>query len=153
MTENSIQEILFQWLREKKQTLITPNVSLFWGEADLISVSRTGYSTEFEIKCSLSDYRRDFRTKPAKHKRLQDPKSSHGKKTLPNYFVFVFPEEIYYKHNLEVPACYGVVLIKDGNAVQVRKPTLLHRVCLSDRNREYLGRGLMLRYWGKRLAA
>lgn len=48
---------------------IIPNVSygaFYWGEADLIAVSKAGFLTEGEIKVSISDLRAEFKKKKYK---------------------------------------------------------------------------------------
>ena len=67
-----------------RQNIVVPNVS--WGllsyEADFVSVSKSGYMTEVEIKRSWSDFRKDF-TKKHLH---NDIRSS--------YFFYCVPKSI-----------------------------------------------------------
>ena len=62
LTERDIQEILMEWLlNDKKHTLTVPNnISIFNWEADLISLTSTGFFHEYEIKTNLRDYENDF---------------------------------------------------------------------------------------------
>lgn len=64
--------------------LIVPNVS--WGlldyEADIVSLTKSGYATEVEIKVSVSDLKADFR-KPIQHD-----------SNLFKYFYYAVPEDM-----------------------------------------------------------
>lgn len=145
MNELKIQNFLYPWLTDKKHTLITPNVRLYGQfESDLISVSRAGYVSEYEIKCSVSDFKKDFKTKASKHIRLEG-----GKKSTPNYFYFVVPE---YMARVDVPQYSGLIIVdKLGFARLERQAKRLHGNKVSDRARAYLERGLMFRFWSHRL--
>ena len=46
-----------------RQEILVPNVSwglVSWGECDLLAVSAAGYVTEYEIKLSLADFKREW---------------------------------------------------------------------------------------------
>ena len=51
---------------DPRQVLLVPNVSwgfLPWGESDLLAVSKAGFLTEYEIKTTLSDLKRERKKK------------------------------------------------------------------------------------------
>ena len=62
MTERDIQ-LALSYRHVYKSELVVPNVSMAWGECDLLAVSLSGYLTEYEIKVSLSDLRREWKKK------------------------------------------------------------------------------------------
>lgn len=76
ITEKSLQAALMAWaMNEKHHVLVLPNSrDLFYWEADLVTVTKAGLTHEYEIKCSLSDYRRDA-LKIVRHRSI---KSSRG---------------------------------------------------------------------------
>jgi len=73
MTEKEIQFTLYKYLEYRlHHKHITPNSkSIFDWEADIVSVTNSGYVYEFEIKRTLADYRADFK-KEEKHSRLKN---------------------------------------------------------------------------------
>jgi len=70
--ERNLQVVMGEYLlNEKKQHLVIPNIKFFhqW-ESDILAVSRSWYATEYEIKCSRSDFKADFK-KQGKHHCLE----------------------------------------------------------------------------------
>jgi len=152
MKERQIQNALFGWLQNKKHILITPNVGLFGRyESDLVSVTSAGFINEFEIKVSRADYMAEFRRKKRKHAYLSA--GAAAKRYTPNYFHFVFPEKVFSEwSDREVPVYAGVVLIGEFGEVKPLKPAKrLHNLKATERELQYLSRGLMFRYWGQRI--
>ncbi len=130
MTERDIQNILYRHLKKLGHTMITPNVKgIFCGywEADMISVTKSGFINEFEIKTNLTDYWADFKNKPGKH---CDLKAALRDKTIdvPSRFSFVthgFDFDI-----RDFPKYAGhIVILPDGNiwALIQRAPLLTKR--------------------------
>jgi hypothetical protein len=82
-----------------RQNLFVPNV--FWGmfryECDLIMMSKSGYLTEFEIKISAQDLKRD---REKKHNHMND---------RIRYLYFVFPEKLI-KYEEYIPEHAGIFL-------------------------------------------
>lgn len=150
MNEGRIQDYLYQWLEKRGQLFITPNVKLYGdNEADLVSVSRNKMITEYEIKISIADFNRDFKDKSLKHAFLRG--GNTFKTYTPNYFYFMFPESIY-RDDLEIPFYSGLIVIgNSGKAKVVKKAKRIHTLLASERDINYLSRGLMYRYWGMRL--
>ena len=118
MTEGQIQLRLYNYLAYRlHHDHITPNsCTVFAWECDIISVTKSGYAQEFEIKRTLADYRADF-NKKRKHKWL---KANHG--NIPSRFWYVIngfdlrPDD--------VPEYAGLIKI-DGsgiwNAIDIKK--------------------------------
>ena len=86
MTERDIQNILYRHLKKRGHTMITPNAKhVFHGwEADMISVTKAGYTNEFEIKISKADFYADFKKPNNKHLSLKERRAE-----IPSYFWYV----------------------------------------------------------------
>ena len=59
MTERDIQ-LALSYRHVGRSELVVPNVWMIWGECDLLAVSLSGYLTEYEIKVSLPDLKREW---------------------------------------------------------------------------------------------
>lgn len=95
MNEKTIQNALYYFRSLRGHPVIVPNLQYGPGEADLLSVSRSGLVYEHEIKVSRADFKADFRCKKDKHLWLKNAKKWKGEsermqkfKKYPNY---VFP--------------------------------------------------------------
>ncbi len=94
-SERLIQACLMREYLSRNHILTIPNSnSLFYHEADLLSVTKARFVHEFEIKISLSDYRREFKHKPGKHARLSTAYGKKWNRSIPNYFWFVTTFEL-----------------------------------------------------------
>jgi hypothetical protein len=84
-TEAMMQAILMNWVMNERAHIYTlPNSTvIFPWESDLISVTKSLYAHEYEIKISLADYKRDAH-KESKHIMLQ---GFYGG-VRPNYFWY-----------------------------------------------------------------
>lgn len=107
MNERFVQTMLMRsMLVEKQHKALIPNsTQLLYGEADLLSVTKAGLVHEFEIKCSISDYKADFRNKKGKHYLLQHRQSYR----ISNYYWFVT-----YQFDIEPPTYAGWILVDNG---------------------------------------
>jgi hypothetical protein len=113
------------------------------GEADMVSVTKSDFVHEFEIKCSASDYEREFKNKKLRHEVLKEHDNHH-----PNYdpggnyfwFVCTFEPE-------DVPEYAGLMRASSGGVLELKKAPRLHSEKISDRALRYLERGLTYRYW------
>ncbi len=133
-TEKQMQSALYRWaLYEKNHELAITNKFLFGGEADFLSMTRSRYTHEFEIKRSKSDYRADFKNKVWKHDSLsrREPFTSWNKTHpgIANYFWFATWEGL----EIDPPEYAGWAKIKQGDPGYlyvdvVKKAPLLHRV-------------------------
>ncbi len=87
MNEKQIQTLLMREMvvRRQHKAAIPNSRELLWHEADLITVTKAGLVHEFEIKRTMADYRREFRTKQGKHQIIK----SVAYNSCPNYFWFV----------------------------------------------------------------
>jgi len=147
-----------------------PNVYLYSWESDFISVTRSGYIHEFEIKCSKADYHKDHKNKQEKHCVLargyrelnfwekksiannvplfnQDKLTSDKKilKNRPNYFWYVCPPDII----TEIPDYAGLMYIRGLNTV-IKKAPKLHNTKITDYQKLKLLASMYHRYWQMR---
>lgn len=147
MTEHSIQTALYQWCRSKRHPVTIDNCGACTiGKADLLSVTKARFVHEFEVKCTASDFRREFETKDTKHRRLRT--ADNRLMALPNYFWFATPDGLLAPG--DIPDYAGLITVARGRCtVQIEAPRI-HSSNLTDRDRRYIERGLTHRYWGTR---
>lgn len=135
MNSKDIQSIL---LKEQFKKGHSPIVQNFQGEGlgecDVISISKSLYVYEYEIKISRSDFKADF-TKEYKHKKLKQEvpvfaeynETKKGKLTgekyrcisIPNYFYYVCPKNLIRLE--EIPYYAGLIYITNNNIIEIIK--------------------------------
>lgn len=104
----------------RKGNLVAENVTNFFkGECDVLSLSKAGYTHEFEVKVSRSDFKADFK------KRKWREFDNNKEYNLPNYFTYVCPSGKITVEDLQ--PYMGLIYIEDGQLVPVRKPKLIHK--------------------------
>lgn len=146
ITERFLQNALYRDLDSHRHRLIAPNVNLYgWGECDLVSVTKTSLLCEYEIKCSRSDFRADFKKQP-KHSQLELRASPEF---MPAYFYYAVPRDLI--DVSEVPEYAGLIYVYPVLQYIKRAPRL-HAAKISERHINYIHRGLMVRFWKERLA-
>ena len=138
MNENVMQGVLMRYaLDEKRHELAIPNMTTLYNwESDLLSVTRSDLVHEYEIKLSLSDYRRDF-DKKWKHISL-----NHTAYRRPNYFWYVT-----YQVEIDPPDYAGWMIVEDhGLRVVVKRDApRLHTDKIRPGDKENIGRLLAYR--------
>lgn len=161
MNERMIQNALFQFRVD--HAVVVPNVQMSWGESDLLSITRSGFICDHEIKISRSDFKADFGvskarlhsiTKALKHDALSMAASS--RKAIPNYFIYVAPFEILTVH--DIPPYAGLLVwhpstwrtVPFGRIELVKKPPRLHDGKIEQSLMLKLARSLMHKYWHHR---
>lgn len=147
MTEKQIQNQLYDWCSEKRHPVTIDNCGACTiGKADLLSVTKAHFVHEFEVKCSVGDFQREFDNKDTKHKRLG--RADNRLMSLPNYFWFATPTDLLTIGDL--PEYAGLMTVTTDGCSVVRKAPRIHSDNLSDKDRRYIERGLTYRYWGQR---
>jgi hypothetical protein len=101
---------------------------------------------EFEIKCTVADFHRDFEDKDTKHKRLG--RADNRLMSLPNYFWFATPPDLLDREDL--PDYAGLMVVDEAGCSEAKPAPRIHSDNLSDKDRRYIERGLTHRYWGRR---
>lgn len=149
MTESDLQAQLYTWCTNKRHPVTIDNCGACTiGKADLLSVTRARLVHEFEIKCSVADFRREFENKDTKHRRLE--RADNRLMSLPNYFWFAAPPDLL--SAIDIPDYAGWMEIDhDGCTVRTDAPRI-HSDNLTDKDRRYIERGLTYRYWEQRSA-
>jgi len=126
----NIEAALCMYLYLKGHSPISSHVTISkLSECDVISVSKSDYIYEYEIKISRSDYKKDF----IKEKHSQMIKENHTKiikgemmYLSPNYFNFITPKGLISLE--EVPEYAGLIYINDDLTFDIiKKPVLLHK--------------------------
>lgn len=170
MNEREIQNALYRFLTHKGHWALCANIYLFCWESDFFSLRKSGYSCEYEIKISRSDFKADFK-KTDKHFALQnghvlyEHKTWHRKedgkyeqiaenqpvkKSRPNYFWYVTPPGLIKPE--EVPEYAGLMYAKNKwYCTEVKKPKLLHKEKYKQRWIDKILRSVSFKYWHSRI--
>ena len=125
----NIEASLCMYLYLKGHSPISTHVTISqMSECYCISISKSDYIYEYEIKISRADFKKDF-TK-IKHTNIINENYTKVRKgetfyLLPNYFNFVTPRDLIKLE--EVPDYAGLIFMdEDGSFEVMRKPKLLH---------------------------
>jgi len=145
LNEFKIQNIIFNWaIRKKQHTIAVPNMYLYAWESDMLSITNSLYTHEYEIKTSLSDFKNDF-NKASKHCML----SGTLEDGRPAYFWYVCPCDLIDKSL--IPDYAGLIYIETRNKPHViKKAPRISRYKVTDTEMDKLLRGSMWRYWKMR---
>jgi hypothetical protein len=92
-TEAKAQNAVYVYCAIKNHEIIIPNSCLFSWESDVISVTRAGFVTEFEIKISKADFKADAKKERARLLVAPEQNGFFGSYSVkrPNYFFYVVP--------------------------------------------------------------
>lgn len=123
----NIEKMLAFDLYEKRHSPISTHFKgCGLGECDVMSVSKSNYIYEYEVKISKSDFKADFKKK--KHKNMSKRKSineSKGYYYSPNYFYFVVPSGLIDIN--DVPEYAGLMYVNEnGSFNKIKKAPKLH---------------------------
>ena len=114
-------------------------------EADVFGINRSGYMYEYEIKCSRSDFKADFKHKHYKHVILNTGECAHnydewknGKKTgrqirrigAANRFYFACEPGLLTKEDM--PSYAGLVYIENGELREIKSAPFIHKEKAND---------------------
>lgn len=138
MTESVMQSVIMRYaLDRKNHQLAIPNITTMYNwESDLVSVTRADLVHEYEIKLTISDYKRDFTHKKRKHLFIENP--AYHK---PNYFWYVT-----YQIEIEPPNYAGWMTIDDNLRISVRREApRLHTNKIKQSDKMDIGRLLSYR--------
>jgi hypothetical protein len=148
MTESSIQNRLYEWCTNKRHPVTIDNCGACTiGKADLLSVTKARLVHEFEIKCSVADFQREFEDKDTKHDRLD--RADNRLMSLPNYFWFATPPGLLERD--AIPEYAGLMIVGGDGCTEEKKAPRIHSDNVSDKDRRYIERGLTYRYWADRV--
>ena len=103
------KQIIAGWidnvLRERQQNRVFPNVFLGHFEADILEITKSGYSYEYEVKISRADFKQDLLKR--KYDVLKHDLLKNGNHV--NYFSYVVPEGLVSVD--EVPEFAGLIYV------------------------------------------
>lgn len=135
----SIDKSLSMWLYQKSHSPITTHVKQIsgLGECDVISISKSDYIYEYEVKISKSDFKADF--KKEKHKLMLEGKGvkerliKENNQTIkdtwyltPNYFYFVVPSNLITID--DIPEYAGLIYIDENLQFNtIKKAPIIHK--------------------------
>lgn len=121
-TEKSIQKALhYSFLSESTKKYEMYNMFVYDWESDYLTITRSGYAYECEIKISRSDFFNDAK-KLNKHLILEGKKE----KPEPNYFYYAVPKDLIKVE--EVPEYAGLIyIINDYNSTIVKEAPKLNK--------------------------
>ena len=149
MKTTELQDAILIEFHKNKPLAIT-NYSYVTGfEADIIMVSPSGLATEYEVKTSRADFKKDF-AKISKHKNLAKPVLAKSRNTVaqypnaPNYFYYVCEEGLLTVK--DIPPYAGLIYVKENREVIVeKKAPRIHEHKLPEYMRLNIGRVLSIR--------
>mgnify|MGYP005847233603 CR=1 FL=1 len=123
------------YLYEKRHSPITTRFKgMGLQECDVLSVSKSNYIYEYEIKVSRGDFKKDFTKK--KHNHIINEKFTRKRKgeiqyNVCNYFNYVVPYGLVSVE--EVPDYAGLIYFNDNFSFEVKKkPKLIHKTKASE---------------------
>lgn len=142
----NVEAALIMNLYEKGHSPITSHfTSQTLMECDVISVSKTDYVYEYEIKISRSDFKADF--KKDKHRRIVEKQfilesRNENFHLVPNCFYFVVPENLVTAE--EVPDYAGLIYMKENLTFEIiKKAPFIHKIRATDRLIRSIAHNLM----------
>jgi len=161
--ERQVQEAVYVYCAIKNHEIIVPNSCVFGWESDVVSVNKTGFIAEFEIKVTRADFKADAKKERASLLVNPAQKTWFGKDVThprPNYFFYVVPSGLITAE--EVPEYAGLIYAERhveghrlyyGTAREIKPAARMHRDKITDWQRKQLARALTGRYWRQRLGA
>lgn len=123
MTAKEIQFELCKFLAVSGIELICENISTPLCEIDVAAITRAGIFTDYEIKISKSDFKKDL-SKVSKHSHY----ISHKREVfyqVPHYFYYVCPAGLI--QSSELPKHAGLIYFSDGIFKWIVPAKRLHR--------------------------
>lgn len=152
--ERSFQISLYQKYRSQF-VFAAPNYTPGkWWECDMWALLRSGYTIEYEIKMSMSDFHADKNKRQSyyepddyytanKHDML-----SEGHHYAPNRFMFVVPQSIAEKAKNAIPDWAGLLVVRSPRLITKAKTApLIHKQKDHQRTLEHCMKCLTHRYW------
>lgn len=129
LTTKEIQEAICR--RELNYNkFVAENVNNFLvGEADVLSLTPYGYTTEFEVKISRNDFKADAKKTKWRHYNRELEGMIDQYAMVPNYFYYVCPENLI--NESEIKPYQGLIYIVEGEALLIKKAKRIHSVKLN----------------------
>jgi hypothetical protein len=165
VTERSIQNALFDYLRWRGYLLACPNYTpVGWWECDLLGITKAGFAVEFEIKLTRADFKADagkakvrFGMKDGRFGKIVG-EAKHdllacGHEKGPNRFFYVVPDGMLSEE--DVPEWAGLIACLpyhgDRISLVVRKEApKLHKQKADERVIHHMSSVFYWRFWNLR---
>lgn len=135
LVSKDIEAGLVMNLYQKGHSPISTHASVLGlQECDVISISKSDFIYEYEVKISRSDFKADF--KKPKHTLITEKKFIKETKKeifylVPNYFYFVVPENLISVE--EIPEYAGLMYLNEkGEFDIIKKAPLMHKTKASN---------------------
>jgi hypothetical protein len=166
---NAKKILLILWQANNKQfTVAAPNVYAGYGwESDLLALNKREYATEYEIKLTASDFKRDAKKQawdrePAHNWNYKSKYDMLLEGLGPNRFYYVLPEGVVADD--QVPEWAGIIRVEDLTKregyeprnywhelrlYKTREAKMLHKGKADPKIRDNCFRSLYYRYWAK----
>lgn len=126
-SEHNIQLVLMSHCLEKLNgSVFMPNFHFMWHEADLVYITKSGYSTEFEVKISRGDFKADANKRCGRIWKAEYLQQGKGV----NYFYYVVPKGLL---NLsDIPSHAGLIEVDlneywSNRISYIKKAPMLHK--------------------------
>lgn len=166
MTSTEVQKALVGYgsncLWSPQKVMAARNtVSVSQWESDLLIIHPSGWCWEIEIKVSVADFRREFKTKSGKHAAILRGHtvgySGRLRPTIVRQFYFAMPVEVWEKVKGEIQEYAGVILLDDSRRdawkrlrpwIEKKPKSLPARKC-TETDRVNLLRSIYYRSWDK----
>jgi hypothetical protein len=132
--------------------LVAPNINLHYSEADMITVMKSGYVNEIEIKISKADFKNDFKHKKRKHWMMEKVRDTQAfEKFSANYFWYAIPKALHPKIDFPIPDYYGLIVIDEPLKFIsiIKRAKLLHKGKITQKQLHRIGRSLTYKYWNQ----
>jgi len=144
-------------LISKGHSMIIPHTNyISQSEADLISVTKSGYWNEYEIKRSRQDFLAEIRAfngdgsysyaKYEKHDKIRKCKNGGNNNKIPNKFWLVTPPDLV--EEKEIPDYWGHYIIDDYDVDKNIKASWIHKEKVNFEFMYRVGVNITKRYWG-----
>lgn len=141
MNEARIQKLIFE--KHCDRDLVVPNAyyrSSRW-EMDALVVTKAGFTYEYEIKCSHSDFLNEQKSKKIKHKYMDG--NAQYNRYYANYFYFVCPAEVIKKDEVWDNR-YGLMWVMNKYHLKlIKRATKIHDIKIPDKEYRALARKMM----------
>jgi hypothetical protein len=161
-SEKTVQDAVYVHCAIKNHEIMVPNSQLFKWESDMVSVTRTGFIHEFEIKVTRADFKQDAKKERARL--LLDPVVKgyfqNYPCSRPNYFHYVVPDGLITAN--EIPEYAGLIYamkpvvgyrLSYSTISVIKNAVRIHKERIVDAQRRQLERSMAFRYWRFRLRA
>jgi len=146
MSEISVQKLLYRFYF-RKHNLLCPNIFLYNWESDFISVTKSGFVNEFEIKSSKQDFLNE-QLKIDKFNILNESTKIESNLQRPNMFWYVCLDNLL--EIKDIPKYAGLISFQKDrywNLNILQKPKKLHKEKITENQKIKILTSIYYKYW------